>query len=234
MKRNILVRFSKKIASEKKPIVDLENWNLTKQGKKVCLLANGVPILDKNGELIGYRGVNKDITERKNIEKLIRESEVKNQAILNAIPDLIFHINKDGTFLNYKGEKDKIYVPPEEIIGKNVLNILPTEIAQQIIRYIEQALKTHEIQIFEYQLLIKDELHFFEARIVYCREHEVLAIVRDVSVSKLADKKLKEKVDELERFEKVTVNRELKMKGLKKENKDLKEKILELEVKYEK
>jgi PAS domain S-box-containing protein len=33
-----------KIVSEKKPIVDLENWNLNKQGEKVCLLTNGVPL----------------------------------------------------------------------------------------------------------------------------------------------------------------------------------------------
>lgn len=57
-----------KIVSEKKPIVDLENWNLNKQGEKVCLLTNGVPLLDEEGELLGYRGVDKDITKRKRIE----------------------------------------------------------------------------------------------------------------------------------------------------------------------
>jgi PAS domain S-box-containing protein len=63
-----VAEFFRKIASEKKPIIDLENWNLTKAGKKVCLLTNGVPILDESNELIGYRGVDKDITERKQIE----------------------------------------------------------------------------------------------------------------------------------------------------------------------
>lgn len=59
----------RKTVSEEKPIVDLENWNLTKTGEKVCLQTNGVPILDDNGKLIGYRGVDKDITERKQAEK---------------------------------------------------------------------------------------------------------------------------------------------------------------------
>ena len=53
----------KRIASEKKPIIDLENWNLTKAGERICLLTNGVPMFDESGALIGYRGVNKDITE---------------------------------------------------------------------------------------------------------------------------------------------------------------------------
>ncbi len=57
------------IASEKKPIVNLENLNLTKEGKRVYMLTNGVPMLDENGELTGYRGVNKDITEQKGKRK---------------------------------------------------------------------------------------------------------------------------------------------------------------------
>jgi len=54
------------IASGKDPIVDLENWNLTRSGEKVRLLTNGVPILDDEGNLIGYRGVDKILNERKN------------------------------------------------------------------------------------------------------------------------------------------------------------------------
>lgn len=64
--------------SEKKPIVDLENWALSKEGKKVCLLSNAVPILDDKGELIGYRGVDKDITDN----KIAEEEQKKLQAQL--------------------------------------------------------------------------------------------------------------------------------------------------------
>ncbi len=53
-----------KISSNKESIVDLQNWNLTKNGDKICLLTNALPILDEYGELTGYRGVDKDISER--------------------------------------------------------------------------------------------------------------------------------------------------------------------------
>jgi PAS domain S-box-containing protein len=59
------------IIKKKAPIKDLENWNIKKNGDRVCLLTNGVPILDKEGDLKGYRGVDKDITERKQKEKEI-------------------------------------------------------------------------------------------------------------------------------------------------------------------
>lgn len=65
-----------KIISEKKPIEDLENWNLTKQGKKVCLLTSGVPVLDDSGNLLGYRGIDKDITDRKLAETQSKVSEL--------------------------------------------------------------------------------------------------------------------------------------------------------------
>ncbi len=58
------------IAANKKPIKDLENWNIRKDGEEICLLTNGVPILDKEGNLKGYRGVDKDITKRKHAEKI--------------------------------------------------------------------------------------------------------------------------------------------------------------------
>jgi len=70
-------RIFKKISLEKKPIVDLENWNLTKQGEKICLLTNGLPILDEKSNLLGYRGVDTDITDRKRAEE--EKAKLENQ-----------------------------------------------------------------------------------------------------------------------------------------------------------
>jgi PAS domain S-box-containing protein len=53
------------IMERKVPIKDLENWNVGKAGERICLLTNGVPVLDMDGNLSGYRGIDKDITERK-------------------------------------------------------------------------------------------------------------------------------------------------------------------------
>lgn len=63
------------IVKNKAPIVDLENWIVGKNNKNICLLTNGLPILDQHGNCIGYRGVNKDITERKLSEEILKQSE---------------------------------------------------------------------------------------------------------------------------------------------------------------
>nr|WP_320017421.1 PAS domain S-box protein [uncultured Desulfobacter sp.] len=54
-----------KIVARKEPIIELENTVLSKDGRTVHLLTSGVPVLDKNGDLAGYRGVDRDITEKK-------------------------------------------------------------------------------------------------------------------------------------------------------------------------
>jgi PAS domain S-box-containing protein len=72
----------RRIFNAETPIVDLENWNLTKEGKRVCLLTNGVPIRGGTGEILGYRGVDKDITQRKRVEEALR---VKDHAIASSI-----------------------------------------------------------------------------------------------------------------------------------------------------
>ena len=64
------------IVANKSAIVDLENWNIHKDGREVCLLTNGIPVLDENGNLKSYIGVDKDITMRKTNElELMRINE---------------------------------------------------------------------------------------------------------------------------------------------------------------
>jgi PAS domain S-box-containing protein len=59
----------KEHTSGKTPIKNLEHWNITKDGRRVCLLTNGVPMLDPQGELVGYRGVDSDVTEQRMLER---------------------------------------------------------------------------------------------------------------------------------------------------------------------
>ena len=71
--------------ARKAPVKDLENWNITKNGERICLLTNGTPILDENGNLQGYRGVNKDITAQRASENTLRLRGAALEAAANAI-----------------------------------------------------------------------------------------------------------------------------------------------------
>ncbi|MBN2065804.1 MAG: PAS domain S-box protein, partial [Candidatus Thermoplasmatota archaeon] len=81
----------KELTAEKKPIIDLEKWNITKNGKLVCMQTTGVPLLGEKGQLIGYRGVDKNITEKKRAEESLR---LTNQE-LTILKDELSKLNQD-------------------------------------------------------------------------------------------------------------------------------------------
>jgi len=64
-----------KLFASKQSIKELLNQNVHKDGSLVWLSTSGNPILDKNGVLLGYRGADTDITERKKVEEALMESE---------------------------------------------------------------------------------------------------------------------------------------------------------------
>ena len=75
------------IVAQGLPFRDLENLNVHKNGHLLHVLTNGVPIKDQQGQLIGYRGVDKDITEYKHQVELLRASETRLRAILEGAQD---------------------------------------------------------------------------------------------------------------------------------------------------
>jgi len=111
----------KEIASEKKQIVDLENWNLTKQGENICLLTSGVPLLDESGNLIGYRGVDRDITKRKLAEDNMKRTKEYLQNIINSASEIIiaFDTNNRVTTWNKTAELTTGY-KQKEVIGRKI------------------------------------------------------------------------------------------------------------------
>ncbi len=126
-----------------------------------------------------------EIAERKRVEKALWESEARDQAILKAIPDLMFRCNRNGIFLDYHANKtDDLLVSPDEFFGKPVTEALPPEVAQQTMHYLEQAYQSGEMQVFEYQLLLGNDLRDFEARVVAHDSENIWIIIRDINARK--------------------------------------------------
>lgn len=64
-------QFFNEAGKNKKPIKNLENWDVKKNGGKICVVTNGVPFFDETGNLLGFRGVDIDITSEKRAETKI-------------------------------------------------------------------------------------------------------------------------------------------------------------------
>jgi signal transduction histidine kinase len=118
-------------------------------------------------------------------EEAHRHSESHQRALLQAIPDAIFRLRKDGTFLSYIAPDDcQPSVLSEQILGRNIESVMPAEAAKLAMDRLAKALSSYQVQTFEYQLPVNDQARDYEARIVANGPEEVLAVVRDVTERK--------------------------------------------------
>jgi len=77
--------FFKDKASRKEAFFNKESWGLSKNGNRVCIQTSGIPILDKEGGLKGYRGINKDITLTNNTTYALKEFETRFRSVMDSL-----------------------------------------------------------------------------------------------------------------------------------------------------
>jgi len=96
--------------ANKQPMVDLEYRKTAKDGREVVLISNGVPILDDHGNLLGYRGVDRDITQRRQAEEAEREQRMLAEALRDSASALAGSLSLDEV-LDHILEQIAIVVP---------------------------------------------------------------------------------------------------------------------------
>jgi PAS domain S-box-containing protein len=119
--------------------------------------------------------------------------EARHQALLDAIPDLMFRLSRQGEYLELAGDVTRLALPPADVLGSTLGAVLPEPVANAFQDAITRALDTGELTTTDYRLRTVDgSLKDFEARIAPCGEDEVVAIVRDVTDVREAMRELTE------------------------------------------
>ena len=141
-------RVSKKFKAaieSKKSITRLENTNLHKDGRLIVLETSGVPIFNENGDLLGYRGIDRDITDRKQAEEKLKESEEMFRNLFNNTPYAIWLVDLKGVILDCNEPMNKFLsiFKPSDLIGKPFREVLQMFYREGDPRFenIEQVLK---------------------------------------------------------------------------------------------
>ncbi|MDZ8079507.1 MAG: PAS domain S-box protein [Nostoc sp. DcaGUA01] len=159
---------------------------ITPSGKLKWIEGTSSPEPQEKGDLL-WNGLVMDITEQKQAQEKLQDSEARYKAILSAIPDLIFRISRDGEYLDLKSEGANVTLDREEIVGKNLQELLPSDVAAISQEAIAKTLDSGTLQTCEYQLRTALGIRDYEARLVVSGEDEILAIVRDITERKQAE-----------------------------------------------
>lgn len=121
----------------------------------------------------------------------LRQSELTNQALIKAIPDLLIRMNREGIYLDISKTDNIRLMKPEQLRrGTCIYDILPQTVADERMHCIHQVLQTQQPTSHEYELIIEGERIYEEARITPCEMDTVLVMVRDISARKRAEAKL--------------------------------------------
>lgn len=113
---------------------DMEVEFRKKDGSKITVLLTGYPIRDARGDIMGYQGINLDITERKRIEEELRETnEFFRNLIERSVDGIIATDMKGNIFIFNKGAEELTGYSVSKVVGKlHITDLYPKGMAKQV------------------------------------------------------------------------------------------------------
>lgn len=152
-----------------------------------------VPFRDEADDIIGAQVTIRDITDLVASKQALNISEERASALLKAVPDMIFRVNRTGIILDFHGEKASLfYRKPTDLKNMRLAKVLPPQAWKVAEAFLEMLFETGEMQVFNYELPIHSGSLYWEARLVKSGPDEALAIIRDITENIQAEKALKE------------------------------------------
>ena len=101
---------------------------------------------------------------------------------ISHMSDMMLQVSKSGTILEFRGQKENdLFISSDNITGENIHDIMPAEVAQSVMQFIEKALETANSGILDYQLLINTLENKYEAKFIVSGDNKVLIILRNTS-----------------------------------------------------
>ncbi|MFC1782804.1 PAS domain S-box protein, partial [Planctomycetota bacterium] len=181
-----------------------------KDGSFRYLESNAVPILDAQNELIGFRGVDRDITERKRqeeelkkhrerLEELVKErtaelekSEEKYRQVIENSHDIIYAISPEGILTFISPQAFKLGYSEKEIIGHHIQEFIHPDDIEHVMSDLRLTVTTGEIPVTEFRLRKKDGTYIYaeetgEAIYEGNKIQQIVGSIRDITERKQAE-----------------------------------------------
>jgi PAS domain S-box-containing protein len=226
------------LKSKEGKISDFETQFLTRDGRTVFVNMSATLIRDEEGKVAGTLGINRDITQRKTLEREVKESEERYRTMVESAHDMVAIIGGGSRvkYVNKKAEELTGY-SREELVGMDFRDLLNKGSRRPVLDRFRKKRRGETVPVrYEFEIIRKDgEKRRVESSSSNLTDADgsmdTIAYIRDITERKQYEEALKEKLEELEKWYKLTVDRELKMIELKNEIRALANELNELKQK---
>jgi PAS domain S-box-containing protein len=179
------------------PVLGVERRGVDADGNTIWFYTNKVPLRDDDGALTGIVAIATDITQRKQDEARLLQSEARNRALLAAMPDTVLVLDDRGTHIEVKAENTAdLLAPPQNLVGQRITDLLPDghPLIHRYLSAIQRCLVTGALQSLTYTLgnTLGGHDHF-ETRVVRLNEKEVVCVVRNITDQHEAELEIRER-----------------------------------------
>lgn len=156
------------------------------------------PMRDACGKVAAVVCFTRDITEHKKAEAAVRESEEKYRFLLENAADVVYAMSADGVVTYVSPQVARYGLRPEQLVGRNVLELIVPEDRDGVARDLDRAVRTGEEFPTDFRMRDADGgVHWFEDRGRARRDARgkvvgLSGFLRDITDRKLAEQALRE------------------------------------------
>jgi len=182
-----------------------ENENITRDGKRVWIQWQNKSILDENGQFVGLLSIGTDITERKQTEMALLESESFNRGLVENLPDYIVVCGLDGKILYVNPASVKVAgYCAEALIGTSVLSLVAHEDRDTVIAHMNARRNEGEVPKYEIDIITvngtRRSVIVQGTKIQYQNNPAILLHLNDITERNLLEMEMQYHEQELRQF----------------------------------
>ena len=171
-----------------------------RDGSKIAVEIHEQLLRDGKGAVSGMRMAAIDVTDRKKSDDAAYQAAAEVRALFQAFPDLYLQLDRQGNVLDSKGgQSSDPFLLPEKFVGRNLREFLPAETVAQFGMAQEKVRKTKGMEMVEFTVEGKAGEHIYEARLLPLNWDQWFAILRNITLRKADEERIKGYALELER-----------------------------------
>lgn len=177
---------------------DRREWTyIHKSGKRFPVLLSISPLRDENDQIFGYAAIATDISEQKEAEQKLKQSEAHLNAILTSMDDSTFEIDEQGRYINiWSNHKELGGLTLSSMLNKTFNEIFGETFAKPFNELRQRILETGEPQQIEFKSPVEGDNRWYCVK--YSRIHDehgnatqrISSTVSDITKRKNAERAL--------------------------------------------